>query len=99
LAAEITTLLESAVAGDARLRATCDVVEVRHPTTTDRGHPVVVALASAYQCKPGRNSFLFLISLHNFTVLSGSAIKVSSVNPKYKGSYRPYKPDSYRGKL
>lgn len=48
LAAEITTLLESAVAGDARLRATCDVLEVRHPTATDRGHPVVVALASAH---------------------------------------------------
>lgn len=48
LTAEIAALLDAAVAGDERLHTTCELLEVRHPTATDRAHPVVAALASAY---------------------------------------------------
>ena len=48
LVAEIEALLAAAVAADGRLRTTCDVLEVRHPTATERAHPVVNALAAAY---------------------------------------------------
>jgi succinyl-diaminopimelate desuccinylase len=41
-------LLEAAVAVDPRLSAELEVIELRHPTLTDRGEPVVAALASAY---------------------------------------------------
>jgi succinyl-diaminopimelate desuccinylase len=41
-------LLEAAVAVDPRLSAELEVLEVRHPTRTDRGEPVVAALESAY---------------------------------------------------
>jgi succinyl-diaminopimelate desuccinylase len=54
LVAEIEALLAAAVAADGRLRATCDVLEVRHPTATERTHPVVNALASAYTDLTGR---------------------------------------------
>jgi len=48
LAATIAALLGKATAGDGRLRATCTVLEIRHPTETDPAHPVVTTLASAY---------------------------------------------------
>jgi succinyl-diaminopimelate desuccinylase len=48
LARQARQLLEAAVAVDPRLSAELEVLEVRHPTHTDRGQPVVAALASAY---------------------------------------------------
>ncbi len=48
LALEIETLLKSALAGETKLRYDFRVLEIRHPTFTDPGHPVVNALASAY---------------------------------------------------
>jgi succinyl-diaminopimelate desuccinylase len=48
LARQTGQLLEAAVAVDARLSAELEVLEVRHPTRTDRAEPVVTALASGY---------------------------------------------------
>lgn len=48
LAAQTRQLLEAAVAVDPRLEGRLDVIEVRHPTRTERTEPVVGALASAY---------------------------------------------------
>lgn len=48
LAATIDTLLKAAVAVDERLSYTCEVLEVRAPTATERAAPVVQALAGAY---------------------------------------------------
>ena len=48
LAATIETLLKAAIAVDDRLSYTCQVLEVRAPTATDRTEPVVQALAGAY---------------------------------------------------
>ena len=48
IAQQIETLIKAAVAVDTRLSYTCDVLEIRHPTQTDRNHPVVTTLASAY---------------------------------------------------
>jgi succinyl-diaminopimelate desuccinylase len=48
LARQTRQLLEAAVAVDPRLSAELEILEVRHPTRTDRGEPVVTALASAY---------------------------------------------------
>jgi succinyl-diaminopimelate desuccinylase len=48
LARQTRRLLEAAVAVDPRLSAELEILEVRHPTRTDRGEPVVIALASAY---------------------------------------------------
>jgi len=47
LARQARELLEAAAAVDPRLSAELEVLEVRHPTHTDRDHPVVTALASA----------------------------------------------------
>ncbi len=48
LAATIDTLLKAVVAVEERLSYTCEVLEVRAPTATERGEPVVQALAGAY---------------------------------------------------
>ncbi len=48
LAQQIETLARAAVAVDARLRYELEVIEVRHPTHTDREHAIVRALGSAY---------------------------------------------------
>src|SRR5258708_34633488 len=48
LARQAQQLLQTAVAVDPRLSAELEVLEVRHPTHTDRAQPVVAALASAY---------------------------------------------------
>ncbi len=48
IAAQIETLLKAAVAVDTRLSYRFEVLETRHPTKTDREHPVVTTLASAY---------------------------------------------------
>lgn len=48
LAAQTRQLLEAAAAVDPRLTCSLDVIEVRHPTRTERAEPVVGALASAY---------------------------------------------------
>lgn len=40
--------LQQAIAVDQRLHYTLDILEVRHPTATERSHPVVTTLASAY---------------------------------------------------
>jgi len=48
IAQQIETLLKGAIAVDTRLSYTFDVLEVRHPTKTDRNHEVVTSLASSY---------------------------------------------------
>lgn len=54
IARRVEALLAAACAPDARLRYALDVIEVRHPTRTDRGHPVVSALGSAHEDLTGR---------------------------------------------
>ena len=49
LAAKIKTLLETVTAVDGHLGFTLNVIEVRHPTATERDHPVVTTLGSAYK--------------------------------------------------
>lgn len=44
----IETLLHTVAAGDARLRYALEVLEVRPPTATERAHPLVSSLASAW---------------------------------------------------
>lgn len=53
LADAVETLLRAAVAVDERLSYTCQVLEVRAPTATDRVEPVVQALAGAYTALTG----------------------------------------------
>lgn len=48
LARRVEQMLAACVAVDDRLRYAFDVVEVRHPTYTERDHPIVQSLASAY---------------------------------------------------
>ncbi|MEM7530942.1 MAG: M20 family metallopeptidase [Chloroflexota bacterium] len=48
LAHQIEQMLIAVTAIDKRLHYTMDVLEVRHPTQTERDHPVVTTLASAY---------------------------------------------------
>lgn len=53
LASRLEALLSAAVV-DPRLRATLRVLEMRHPTATDRDAPVVAALATAYRDLTGQ---------------------------------------------
>jgi succinyl-diaminopimelate desuccinylase len=48
LARQVETMLQAVTAVDPRLSYRMDVLEVRHPTATDRDHPVVTTLAGAY---------------------------------------------------
>jgi len=48
IARQLAIMLSASVAVDDRLRAKAQVLEVRPPTSTDRTHPLVQALASAY---------------------------------------------------
>ncbi|RMG64128.1 MAG: M20 family peptidase [Chloroflexi bacterium] len=48
LARRVEQMLAACVAVDDRLRYAFEVVEVRHPTHTQRDHPIVQSLASAY---------------------------------------------------
>jgi succinyl-diaminopimelate desuccinylase len=48
IAARVETLVKAVVAVDPRLSYTCEVIEVRHPTKTDRAHPIVTTLAAAF---------------------------------------------------
>jgi succinyl-diaminopimelate desuccinylase len=48
IARRIEQMLAACVAVDDRLSYECEVIEVRHPTHTDRDHAVVQSLASAY---------------------------------------------------
>lgn len=48
IARRIEQMLAASVAVDDRLRYELHVLEVRHPTRTDRDHPIVQSLASAY---------------------------------------------------
>ncbi len=48
IANAIDKMLQAACAVDPRLHYEMEVLEVRHPTQTDRDHPIVQALASAY---------------------------------------------------
>jgi succinyl-diaminopimelate desuccinylase len=48
IANAIEKLLQATCAVDPRLHYELEVLEVRHPTKTDRDHPIVQALASAY---------------------------------------------------
>ena len=48
LAGAIEALASAVTAADGRLRYTCTVLEVRHPTQTNPEDPVVTTLASAY---------------------------------------------------
>ncbi|GIV84854.1 MAG: acetylornithine deacetylase [Candidatus Roseilinea sp.] len=48
LARRVEQMLAACVAVDDRLRYAFEVVEVRHPTHTERDHPIVQSLASAY---------------------------------------------------
>ncbi len=54
LAGAIEALASAVAATDSRLRYTCTVLEVRHPTQTDPAHPVVTTLASAYHDLTGQ---------------------------------------------
>jgi succinyl-diaminopimelate desuccinylase len=54
LAQQVEQMLKAVVGVDERLRYELDVLEVRHPTKTDRAEPVVVALDSAYRDLTGR---------------------------------------------
>ncbi len=54
LAAAVERLTQQVTATDQRLRYTCTVLEVRHPTATDPTHPVVTTLASAYRDVTGQ---------------------------------------------
>lgn len=49
IARRVEQMLAASVAPDDRLRYTMQVIEVRHPTHTERDHPVVQSLASAYR--------------------------------------------------
>jgi len=49
LAGQTEQLLHAACVVEERLRYEIEVLEVRHPTKTDRAEPVVAALASAYR--------------------------------------------------
>ncbi len=49
LAEQTEQLLRATCAVDERLKYEIEVLEVRHPTKTDRAEPVVAALASAYR--------------------------------------------------
>ncbi|MGQ0603118.1 MAG: M20 family metallopeptidase [Anaerolineales bacterium] len=49
LAEQTQQLLKAACAVDERLTCAMEVIEVRHPTKTERDEPVVAALASAYR--------------------------------------------------
>ena len=53
LAAAVETLLKAAVAVDDRLTYTCEVLEVRAPTATDRAEPIVKALAESFTTLTG----------------------------------------------
>lgn len=48
IAQRIEQMLAASVAVDDRLRYELHVLEVRHPTRTDRDHPIVQSLAAAY---------------------------------------------------
>ncbi len=48
LAKQVERMLAAATAVDDRLEYTMDVLEVRHPTKTDKGESVVTSLASAF---------------------------------------------------
>jgi succinyl-diaminopimelate desuccinylase len=48
IASALEKLLQATCAVDPRLHYELEVLEVRHPTKTDRDHPIVQALASAY---------------------------------------------------
>jgi succinyl-diaminopimelate desuccinylase len=54
IASAVEKILQGVCAVDARLRYELEVLEVRHPTHTDREHPVVTALASAYSDLTGQ---------------------------------------------
>lgn len=54
IAARVEALVKAAVAVDPRLSYTCEVIEVRHPTKTDRAHPIVTTLAAAFTDVTGR---------------------------------------------
>lgn len=51
---EIEQRLQTVVAAEQRLQYTLDLLEVRHPTATDRSHPVVHTLATAYTALTGQ---------------------------------------------
>jgi succinyl-diaminopimelate desuccinylase len=51
----LQALLDEAVAGDERLCAQMEILEVRHPTATDKNEPVVQALAAATAAVTGRS--------------------------------------------
>jgi succinyl-diaminopimelate desuccinylase len=53
LAEQTEQLLKAACAVDERLTYTMEVIEVRHPTKTERDEPVVAALASATRSLTG----------------------------------------------
>ncbi|MCA9988031.1 MAG: M20/M25/M40 family metallo-hydrolase, partial [Anaerolineales bacterium] len=55
IAVRLQTLLDEAVAGDERLCAQMEILEVRHPTATDRNEPVVRALVAATEAVTGRS--------------------------------------------
>ncbi len=48
LAKQVERMLAAATAVDERLEYTMDILEVRHPTKTDKGESVVTSLASAF---------------------------------------------------
>lgn len=54
LLAQIDLLARAAIAVDARMSVAIERIEVRHPTHTDREHPVVSALGSAYTALTGQ---------------------------------------------
>ncbi len=51
---EIEQLLQNIIAIDERLGYMLEVIEVRHPTATERDHPIVTTLGSAYTDLTGK---------------------------------------------
>lgn len=56
LAEQIEKMLIGVTAIDERLHYQMEVLEVRHPTSTDRAHPVVTMLASAFEDLTGESA-------------------------------------------
>jgi len=54
LAAAVERHLKQVAEQDERLHVTFDILEIRHPTQTDRNHPLVTTLAAAYQALTGQ---------------------------------------------
>lgn len=56
LVEQVQTMLDGAIASDARLSGTVELLELRHPTKTAEDEPVVTTLASAFEDLSGESA-------------------------------------------